>query len=45
MLPLLRTHLGAADWSAAAEPSSRPDMASRDLAGHEDFAGLFLRSS
>lgn len=42
VLPLLRTHLGAADWSAA-EAEFEADMASRDLAGHEDFAGLFSK--
>ena len=42
VLPLLRTDLGAADWSAA-EAEFEADMASRDLAGHEDFAGLFSK--
>ena len=42
VLPLLRTHLDAADW-AAAEAEFQADMASRDLAAHEDFAGLFSK--
>ena len=42
VLPRLRTHLDAADW-AAAEAEFQADMASRDLAAHEDFAGLFSK--
>lgn len=42
VLPRLRTHLDAADW-AAAEAEFQADMASRDLAAQEDFAGLFSK--
>ena len=42
VLPRLRTHLDADDW-AAAEAEFQADMASRDLAAHEDFAGLFSK--
>ncbi len=42
VLPLLRTHLDAADW-ADAEAEFQADMASRDLTAQEDFAGLFSK--